>query len=853
MPELATPDLKSLKLSPRSFQVSATEGGVIGTQVSAVERMTRLERFDGKSELPAFLRHVENTGKALAGFLGIDRAGDEIRACTKFADKMDADVFTAGVQEILNLPPEEQVRVLSGGMESMVPVVKSLLDTRAQAPELSGEVIANGLKQLGEWYKNGTAEDQARIDKFFGDMSDARTAMWSAMDKMWAAQKAVDMANYARRGAHVGMPSSQDEKFRFSHRGGPIRRLVATIQSIPGGAEAKGRTLVSSPDTVSEHSVHKNLAKLRQLALSSGKGVDADDIAMWRQKIVSTKELGKYDVEELKQLTLETPLTTEEIEALTKKQQVGGGKFMRASEAAQIEYFGNPETGFFVKKAKQAEQQFETARDHYLSYSPDNKAGKNAANIAGGVAYAIADSEVFLGLPTGFAELIAKGGDYPLRFIGMVGKGTGEGVSFVVDSLESDIAKHGLEQLLATTVVGREAVKNLSQAIQLGDRAQITEASAVMRGWASLNAREVMDASRKDATTQMTKGKNLGMSVALTIPELGRAALEGFTGGVLVDNQTKKVIDELVVRNAALDGQKVTDKFSEAAKDKLGIAEDSVATLFSETADRLGIPEEYRDSTKMEGYLKSNLFIRMAEGIRKLVGPEWAAKGGAWEALTEGSRRETVDVIKANLSGELKMSEAVALAANEQTLNPQNTQQALEVSTANTVNEAKREFAKAKVENVDRRRKLDKMWSLVAPVISFSGAAGVVSMTSHLLQVPLENLEGLANHTLTSATTKLTEMRNAAAEIVKIAKESGMNATQSGVGIDVLFQQAKIWILDVTANGANHVANYMSEAKIIGPMLAKATLLLGAARGAFEAAPLRSRVRTKLWSKETIN
>lgn len=896
-PVIEAISLKDLNLHPKSEQAFATEDPLLATPVSGAERMTRLERFSS-SEFKGLLGHIEDTGNVIAGLIGADRAGQEVYTCEAFASQLDSSTFQKGIESIFALPPEEQAKALSCGLETMEPIVNQLMETRAQSTEVNLETVGKGLKDLKDWYVNGTAEDQKKIDKFFTDKSVARTEMWAAMDKMWAAQKLVDVGNYARRGADVGMPTSEDDHYSFSHAGGPLRKLVGVIQSIPGGVETRAKGLVAGVDRVSDRKVSKNLAKLRSTALASGEGTDINDITMWRKHIVSTKELGGFNIDDIKNLKVDSPLTPKELSALKKGKEISdrAGKFVRASQADQITYFVgydeikqiedvDPKTnqrktvtthvdGFFDKQRAQAEKIFFGSRDKYLGYSTDNPAWKNARNIAGGIVHAIADADIAIGgLPAEFTELMVKVGDYvPGRLLGVVGKGLGESISFGVDSMESEVAKHALEQLASLTIVGQEATKNLARAIDSNDRTAALDGAAVVRGWNSLLAREAMDASRKNAIVAMTRGKNLAWSTTLAIPELGRAAIEGVTGGILVDEQTRGVIGELVARNGSLDGDQMFHKYSEKSTEGSVEATDHVQEWFATSVKDIGISAEYMTMEAQRDHLEKNVFNSIAEMIRKTVGPDtWLQNipkvgeafkpGGVWEILTEGSRREAVNTIQEELAGRLTGTvRAANVAATEftSTFTPDKVSQeamtqATELSTLLALEASEKEYAEEKFHGVKRRQQLDTMYSTVSKVAAFSGAVAVVGFASNLLQSSTESLEDLARHSMVAANEKLQAVQAAAIKIKEITSATGgMGGTDTGVSWDVFWKKAGVGFLKDVVVTADLGAKYMAEAKYIAPVLAKATLILGAARGAWEAAPLRSKLRTKFWQSTKV-
>jgi hypothetical protein len=373
-----------------------------------------------------------------------------------------------------------------------------------------------------------------------------------------------------------------------------------------------------------------------------------------------------------------------------------------------------------------------------------------------------------------------------------------------------------------------------------------------------------MYAARAADTVGMTKDRNLAVSTLLAVPEVGRAAIDNLTGGVFVGERTGKVISDFRDRAALLDGNKVLSSISGMPEQYKDTAGNNVDVWFAMTVQDMGIDSNYMTVEGQIDYLQSQSFGRFAEGLRKMVGPDaaFAEKlGPAWKILTSGSERKAVDQIQENLRDRMATVESASThvgeqfvknAGAEQNLSEAQMTKAVEVATLVALKDAQQGFATEELTQVKRRQQLDKAWMSVGKIGSFASAAAVVGMASGVLQGPVANLENYARVALQGATERLSEVQAGAAKIIEIAKANGMGGSELGANMDVFFSNLGVKFMEASVGTTDKVGNFMVDAKVIGPMLAKLTLFAGAMRGAFEGVPLRSKVRTALFQSTNV-
>lgn len=847
---MALEDL-SLRVDVRNAMPEKGLAGIVG----ATERQVRFDRRH-RSGLEGFFGKFESAVKFLGGEVGLSQAGSEMRA---FGKALKSEGVSNEIQEMFKTElegrtPDEQAEFLSGGMGSLKEVALKLMKIRSEAPELSGTEIAAELSRLGQEYRSATAKDREAIDGFMKKMLSARKDTFNATAGMWRAQEDMDVVNRVRESVELGHPDvKRGDEYEFTMEGGTIRKVLSWVSRAgkPGTVARRTTQGFRRAAVRDKQETWARLDFLKAKALAIGG--EAEDVAMWKAGIVSTKELGKVDVAQLKR---EGVLTEKQAQVLSEGKELNkhlnaAGEFTRTSEANEYKFYNK----FFGDRMSHAEDFFRVSRERYLKFDLENLKDENKWDVVGGAAGVGVD---LAPLPRWFKAGVAKVGSYGVRGVVSLGTGLGEGVQFAVDSVESTIAKDALEQMTAVALSRKLVTDKFKELLksESTDKKTLLQAARVVRGgWSVFEREAALYAARAADTVALSEGKSLPMSVLLSPVEIARGGVDVALGGAFFGEDTARVATELkkVIRRS-VDGQGVMEGLkSEITLRPKALDNAKVDQWFSERVQELNIPDEYLSTEGLEEFMRRGLSHGEAiERFRRAVGPE----GIFPEALSGGSRRQSVEQIRQKVGQQMRDVKSGLDIYEANVGTNENPHFGVEAATVVVLNDALEHNALVDLKQIGERARLDAMENKVLemgePVLKVAKVAAAAALI-HLVSGPWS--EGLhvklaqAGEALKGFMDVYNANVASIPDIVNPVHESwatvGAEGTKAGL-------QHAVWLANLKAS----IAGGVDTVIVKGGLLARAALGVGglmmAYRGGKELLTGKVKPRTALFAPSGV-
>jgi hypothetical protein len=863
MSETPVPQQPEAELVNPSIQKAKPDSLLKGF-VASNERAFGLGRF-GKSEKVGVVGDMEDSIAFWATELGLTQDSKELQTFAKFLKKKGAkEAFKAVAdREMTGKGQEAQADFMSGGMASLKEMVLGLMEIKKEAKG-SKEMEAE-INELWDNFLSGSEEDRKAIRGFIEQANLAKREAWTNLKSLHKSQDLLDKANKFRSRADRVKSSTDPDKYRFtSMAGGPVHKFLSVISRFPGAVPRRFVEMFSSSDK-NDESYETNLSvELRAKILTSG---DTSQILeMWRNGVLSTNELGdirKKLMADLAGDSVTQPLNADEAHALEageelKKFTNEAGVFVKADRGVQAKYFQD----FFQQKQDIALEQYTKSQDKYLGFSFEN--AENWQKLLTGLAV-----DVDIVLPEWFKKLTVPMGHTLGKGVLTLGEDIGKEVGFIVDNMEGMIAGSALEDLSSAAVAREMAVENLmtllSGSEEETDPKEVAKAAAVLRGAEASLTRAAMMVARATDTVSITEGKGLALSAILSPVELAEAGLDAATGGIMFRENAGKLLKELKDRaKKLLDGTgALSSATTELAKEgRTGeFAQKAWGTetaWFDAKVEEAGIPEEYMGKDSMNEHVNRNIFSRMAEGMRKAVGPETALakKSQAWRSLTIGSKRQSVEEVsqattvrrqEASVGVEYLKEKLAQVAAGAERANL-----AIQEATLISLREAQRNFTGAEIKQISERAKLDKMWRDVFAMGAGAAAIAVAATAAMGLDAISGSWVESAGASLGKAVDQLAKMKDGLVEIAKIAKEAGLPTAEVGGNWDVAWKEVGVFFSRLNLGSAELAQNNAPVVKTFLTGALAASPVLIALRSSWNLIPGKARAFTDIMKADKV-
>ncbi len=789
------------------------------------------------------LADAENLTRFLAVELGLSQDSRELKTLAKFLkEKGAAEVFqTIADRELTGQGQEKQVEFMASGVESLREMVNQLMEVRKQFK--NSEEMETEINALWEAYLNSKDKDKEAIKAFITEANKAKRETWSSLKELHRAQADLDKANKFRSTADLGVSSTDPDKYKFkfwsSMAGGPVRKVLALADdALFHGAVGRRLHEFVAPDAAREAKMSDISVELR--AKIVGSGDTASVLEMWRAGVLSTAELGDLRKQLMTEVAADSksaPLTADESKALEEgselPQFMTKGVFVKADRRVQAEHFQK----YFQRQQDLSLEQYQNAQKKYLGFDFDNAQNWQKVLTATAVDVDIILPEWFKEAAVPMAKRIGKG------FLTFA-EDLGTEVGFAVNNMEGTIAESAVNDLSSAVVAKEMAVENLNNILanpeEYGEK-EVVKAATILRGAESAFMRAAMMVARANDTISITEGKGLALSAVLSPLELASAGIDSVTGGIMFRENAGKLLKELKTRaQKMLDGKGVLAEVNEGLK-KMGGEEVSALAENSFTLeeqwmdnqiDSSNIPQQYMSRDAMERHLNRSVFSRTAELMRKILGPDTklAQNSRVWRMLTEGSKRQSVDEVAENTDQRRKESTLAVEHFKKQLKTMESgverSNLAIQEATALLLQDAQRGFAKMELRQIFERSKLDKMWEQIAALGAGAAAVFMALGIANGVDAVAGEWAQAAETSMRGALSDLSKMQQGAAEIAKIAAESGLPSAESGANADIAFQNAEvglkgIWWLatQFLENNAPNVKDALDKVVKIVPFL----------------------------------
>lgn len=819
------------------------ETGLSGL-VGATERQLRLGRMS-ESEIGGVFGAVEDVAKFFGAEVGMSQQSSEMKAFGKALKEPGANDVLQSLfkSELEGKTPEEQAEFLSGGMGSLKEVALKLMSVRSEAPELNGGVISDELSKLATEYRSATAEDKKAINGFMAEMLTARKDTINGLNGMWQAQEDMDIVNRVKESLDLGNRDvAPHEEYEFKMVGGTMRKVVSWAKRAMNPATTLRRSTAGFRRAAvrDKQETWARLDQLKAKALSIGGEVE--DVSMWKAGIISTKELGKVNIDKL---LAEKVLTANQADILREGRERKSslnkdGKFVRVSEAKEHAFYEK----FFGERMSHSEDYFRQAREKYLKFDIENLKDESTFDLLKGTAGVGVD---LAPLPRWFKSGVAKAGSLGARGVITVATGTADAVQFGVDRVEAVIAGDALEKMTAIALSRKMVTDKFNGMLKSGevsDKDLLTAAKEVRGGWSVFERESALYASRAADTVSMTEGESLPVSALLAPAEMAEAGIDWATGGVFFGENTARVATELKqVISQSVDGNGVMQGIESRGVEHT--SESKVVQWLAEKAQEFKIPEQYQTMAKMKEFLRTELHWGGAiEKFRQAVGPEAKLPFGLdklkdqewWEVIAGGSKRVSVEQVSNKVKTKLsRVEDGIGSGVT-----------GVEAATLVVLKDALQKHASVELKQVGERARLDKMEDQVLR----AGAAGVLVAGMWGLSEGVAAIAGPwsehAHVALQKASAELSRLQTEFAKIPDIVSQTHQEwATESGQS-HIFWQKVGVFWNEAvagTAGGADWLAPKAALVTKVGAALAPVIMAGRSALGLIGIKP-----RTKLFA-----
>lgn len=819
------------------------------------ENAFALGRFD-KSEKGAqggevsVVKDAENLLKVLAVELGLNQDSKELKMLGKFLREKGANEAFQEIagREIIGKSKEQQVEFMSAGIDSLKKMVSGLMDVREQAKGIRELEVE--LDELWKDYLNGTEGEKKAIRAFIEQTNLAKKNVFTSLDGLYKAQEDLDAANRFRSRADRYKDPSDKTKYRFGMVGTPVRKFLSWLDRSVTTTAIPRRLLgfLSNSDRADEAYATNLSVELRAKVLASGE--TGEVLEMWRNGVLSTNELGdlrkKLIVDfaadsQTKQLTPEEKTALEKNTELSKFMQEGN--FVKADRTVQAKFFHE----FFQKRQDLSLEQYKKAEEAYVGFDFSNANNWDKALAFAGVEADLLMPEFFKKWAVPLAKNINNG---VLTF----GKDVGKEVGFVIDNMEGMIANSALEDLSSAAVAREMAVESLLKLLNSPeevDPKEVGKAAEVLRGAESALTRAAMMVARATDTVSITQDKGLALSTILSPVELASAGLDAATGGIMFRKNVGELLKDLRSRTEKLldgkgalsDSSKLLEEKGDEKKNFVGKVASAEDSRMDDKISKAKIPEQYMDRATMDQHVNRSVFSRTAEVVRKFVGPDtWLAKNSqAWKIMTEGSKRQSVDEVVEATDGNRKMTAVGVELVKEKLLaaeaGVERSMLAVQEATLIAYKQAQEKFTDMGLRQISERSKLDRMWETIFTLEATAAGVAVALAVATGLDAVATTWVHSAEISLGKAAGELSKMRDGAAEIARIARETGLTTANSGSAIDIVVQKSIVSSDKIALSIAEFLQNTAPGAKDILGKILMASPFLAAGRASWNLMP----------------
>lgn len=787
-------------------------GHVIEGNVARYEQRNAFERKSSTGK-KGVVGAVENVVTWFKDYTGRGSIGQEVQSFNESVMNND-QTFLQEVDNFVGLNREEQVKRLAGGVEMISEnnggnvgfekVVNELMDRRERG--VKSPEVTKILTELKDHFVNGTKEDVAQVESYLEAARTAKTETGAAMNRMWEAQEDHDRLQRWR----IDAASRQDTHAYYQDKADTDlvkRGLLYKVRSIIPGIGHKAHRVAS----VTRHSQKdfvevwsdRGQADVRARALKVTD--DRQDLEMWRKGIVSTQDL-------LDQKNEETMYTKDQLNKLgCNKDEIKwlldrkGYKntdtdSRSADELTQINYFEE----VFAKRVTESQNAFRASRKRWLGMDLDNlQAGFDPSPYErttyfklhqkefGGKKYQEVQDEILAKMrsenqnrtegaileqypvPDWFKnaafELSSAGANGVLT----VGEGLDKGAEFVVENVESVIARQALEGLLGSTVGVEMASNNFAQALENADNATLLDAADIQRGaWAVKYQALLRAAGTADILAMTPDTETVGSALGMMPGEIIDASVNYITGGVKIGKNSADTIRGIIEH---------AKKFMRG--ESLGTAsEKDVARQeewFNTQVEALSIPEDFRTWEGINDRRSKGLG-KVSGAVSELFDPK-NMKSDFWKTVNAGS--ETFSVLEV-MGRETKPGEEISSKGENvalldrmagvdafiETSSPaltaehdaaKKSEKALKLASSVKLRDAQQQHALEQLTQIKRRSQLDSMYEKYAAVVGITAATAVGMEVMTATRPIIEKIASQAHLSFTGALQQLQVLQNA--------------------------------------------------------------------------------------------